>query len=233
MKRIVSFKNYWLFVPLFGILAYILLYVIATFYYPGGSTFDRTHPGFDWVNNYWCDLIGYTAKNGMINSARPIALTGMIILLVSLSVLWYYLPSFFHEHKINKIVMRSTGIFAMGILLFIVTPMHDTIISIGGGLSSIPLAVLLKDLYLNQWNKLFVLGVTAIGSIALNFYIYLTEWGLTWLPLIQKISFVLFLVWIYLIVLYCKFLLQSADSSPTGSKNGLFTPQKTALIRSR
>lgn len=60
----------WLLIPIAGILLFMVLYVIATFYYPGGSTLKPTHQGFDWINNYWCDLIARTAKNAGRNSIK-------------------------------------------------------------------------------------------------------------------------------------------------------------------
>ncbi|MBK7587466.1 MAG: hypothetical protein IPI22_03615 [Bacteroidetes bacterium] len=104
---------------------------MATLYYPGGSNVDKTTPGFDWLNKYWCDLTGQLAKNGEINSARPIALIAMLILCSSLWVFWYYLPRLFSANKFNSII-RYTGITSMTVAIFLFTSLHDVVINIAG-----------------------------------------------------------------------------------------------------
>src|SRR3954449_6164304 len=65
----------WTLLPLFGIILFLLLYFIATLYYPGGAQFDKTTKGFSWTQNYWCNLLNENAINGLPNPARPIAIT--------------------------------------------------------------------------------------------------------------------------------------------------------------
>lgn len=40
----------------FWLYAFLLFYVVATFFYPGGSQLDKTASGFSWTQNYWCNL---------------------------------------------------------------------------------------------------------------------------------------------------------------------------------
>ncbi|MFN7116301.1 MAG: hypothetical protein ACK4TA_05840, partial [Saprospiraceae bacterium] len=53
--------------PLVGIVLFLVLYIVAAFYYPGGSNADHSAKGFSIVHNYWCDLLAIGAKNGQIN----------------------------------------------------------------------------------------------------------------------------------------------------------------------
>ena len=203
MKRTHLGYHWWI-IPLVGIVVYMALYAGATYLYPGGSNANPASQGFDWMNNYWCDLIARTAKNGEPNGARRIALTGMVVLVSSLSVFWYQLPSFFRERKTTRIVIRVFGITAMFVLLFVTTTLHDVVIFIGGLLSAIPVFGLLKELYVNGWRWLFLWGGICVLLIMLNFFIYLTGFGITWLPLIQKLTFASFLCWIWLILMECR-----------------------------
>lgn len=202
-------KNNWLVIPLVGICLFVVLYVIAASYYPGGSDLDRTHKGFDWFNNYWCDLISKHGKNGVLNTGRTIALTAMIILFSSLSFLWYHLPQFFHDRTLNKWIIRYTGILSMTLLTFIFTPYHDSIIAIGGIVVAIPLLGTFRELYIHELKGLFFFGVICLVFILLNFFIYFTETWILLLPLLQKITLVLFLIWIALIDINCIVLLKS------------------------
>lgn len=185
-------------IPLIGILVFIGLYILAAEFYPGGSNAEKTHIGFDWVNNYWCDLIARYAKNGMPNPGRNIALTAMIVLFSSLALFWFSLPAFFREARYIRIFVGYAGVLSMSILIFIFTPFHDMLIFIGGALSGIPIIATIWELYTHGWKKLFVLGLICLILILLNFFIYLTGWSIRFLPLIQKITLVFFLSWVFL-----------------------------------
>lgn len=196
-------RQEWTFLPITGILLSVVLYVIAAQYYPGGSNVDQAYEGFDWINNYWCDLIATRAKNGEFNMARMIALLAMIFLFVSLAVFWFFLPRFFHEGKLNTLIISYTGSISMLVLMFISTRFHDSIIGIGISLLAIPIAATLKELYWNKLTGLYVLGLACVMLILLNIFIYWTNWWIIALPLIQKITLLLFLIWIVLIGIVC------------------------------
>ena len=202
-KKIIKVQNNWMLIPLFGIIIFIFFYFLATLYYPGGSNFDGKSIGFDWINNYWCDLTGKYAKNGKTNEARNIALTGMLILCFTLSLFWYYLPKFFHESKFNQIMIKYSGICAMFVLFFLFTTFHDSVIALGGILSIIPLIGTFRELYKNKLTKLFFLGLLSLLLILLNYLIYMSNYFIFFRPVIQKITFIVFLMWIFAINLHC------------------------------
>ena len=133
-------KRIWLSVPTIGIFVYAILYVISTLYYPGGSSFDRVHPGFDWIHNYWCDLTSEIALNGHINRARPVALTAMSVLCSSLLVFWYNMPVLI-TNKVHAMIIRYAGMLSMLIAMFLFTYWHDTVINLSG-LFGIPALIL-------------------------------------------------------------------------------------------
>jgi hypothetical protein len=193
----------WMLVPLAGIAAFVVLYIIAAHYYPGGSDLYPKQAGFDWTYNYWCDLLAATSKNGNHNPGRIFSLTGTIFLFLSLAVFWYHLPVFFHERKLNTFLIRYTGTLAMFLLIFMFTRFHDDVISLAGIISAIPMSATLNELKKYRLNGLFITGWICILFILLNFFIYLTNYGIVFLPVIQKITMFLFLSWIALINLKC------------------------------
>lgn len=193
----------WMFIPIIGIILFIILFVIAANFYPGGSNVNRTKEGFDWINNYWCDLFSKTAKNGESNPGRIYGLTGIILLFSSLAVFWYYLPQFFHERKLNTYIIRYTGSISMFILIFVFTRFHDSVIGIGSTISAIPMAATLNELKKNRLKTLYFSGWLCIFLLLLNFFIYITNWSVAILPFLQKITLLLFLIWISLIALKC------------------------------
>jgi len=194
-------KRMW--IPVIGITLFVISYFIAANYYPGGSNADPTKTGFDWLNNYWCDLLAKNAINGLRNGGRVFSLSGMIILFSSLAVFWYYLPLFFHERKQTVFIVRYASSLAMVILVFMFTRFHDSVIGIGSLISTVPMAATLNELKKHHLKALYFSGMACIFLILLNFLIYFTNWAISFLPVLQKITLILFLSWIVLIDLKC------------------------------
>lgn len=188
-------------IPFFGILLFVLLYIVATFFYPGGSIADKSTKGFDWINNYWCDLTDQIARNGEINFARPFALSAMLILFSSLAVFWFHLPKLFEVSKFNQII-RYSGITSMTVAVFMFTQFHDVVINVAGFFGIITLSGTIIGLYKSKFPKLFYYGLFCLAILLLNFFIFDTGWLLSLLPVIQKATFVFFFIWICLMDVY-------------------------------
>jgi hypothetical protein len=190
-------KERWLLLPVFGIILYVILYIIATRYYPGGSQADKNSIGYSWINNYWCNLLYANGINGKPNAAQPIAMTAMGILCISLSLFWIQFPRFTTLNKPAKRAIQVSGTLAMiiGFLLF-TNFNHDLIINTASCLGLIAMAGTFVGLYQNGWKVLFGLGLVNIVMIILNNVFYHTEGLIVYLPVIQKITFLVFLFWI-------------------------------------
>ena len=115
--------------PVFGILIFLCLYVIATRYYPGGSEFNKNSSGFSWVNNYWCNLLNDKTINGQYNAARPIALAAMVILCFALAAFWWIFPQQVELKGRSRLTIQFSGAVAMTIGMFLFTKFHDNIIN--------------------------------------------------------------------------------------------------------
>jgi len=55
----------------------VILLVIATLVYPGGSLIDKDSTGFDWSKNFISNLFAANAINGSENPSRIWVLIGM------------------------------------------------------------------------------------------------------------------------------------------------------------
>lgn len=186
----------WILVPVFGTILFVLLYISATFLYPGGSQVDKNAHGFSWINNYWCNLLNETAINNEINPARPVALLAMFILCFTLSLFWYTFPKFLNLDKPIKLTIQIPGVLSMIIALFLFTGLHDAVTNIAGFFGVIALIGTFISLYKIKWIKLFWFGIINLLLVILNNYIYRSEDLLVYLPVIQKITFLSFLSWI-------------------------------------
>ncbi len=182
-----------------GIIFFILLYIIAALLYPGGSDIDKTATGFSWQHNYWCELMDSDAQNGKDNTARPVAIAAMFVLAISLIIFWYQIPLLFSGKKTGSMVIRYCGVGSMLIVPFMFTGRHDAVMNIAGLLGCIAIAVLMAKLYTYKMYGYFIYAILCILLCALNNYVYYTGNLLYWLPVIQKISFIVFLLWFALL----------------------------------
>ncbi len=190
-------KNILVLTPIFGSIIFVLLYVVATLLYPGGSQVDKDSIGFSWTNNYWCNLLNENAINGQHNSAKPFAMTGMFILCLTLSFFWVLFPRHINIDRKLKLAIQISGIIAMTIAFFLFTNInHDLIINLSAFFGAIATVGTFVGLYKKKWFGLFAFGLFNILLVGLNNYVYYTKGLIIYLPVIQKITFATFLIWV-------------------------------------
>jgi hypothetical protein len=199
MSKLNVHNNKWLLTPGWGILVFIALYIIASFYYLGGSQVDTTSVGFSWINNYWCNLLDEKSIDGQINGARSIAVIAMVFLCFSLSLFWYLLPMVIYVGRYLKGMIQISGVFSMVCAFLLFAPVnHDFAINLASFLGLIACAGTLVLLLKSGIRRLFIFGILNLVLIALNNYLYYSSDLIIYLPLVQKITFLLFLIWIIL-----------------------------------
>jgi hypothetical protein len=186
----------WQLLPLFGCSLFSLLYFIATLYYPGGTYLNKSTQGFSWAQNYWCNLLNEFAINGKPNPARPIAFIAMAVLSCSLIIFWYQFPKMVSFKAKEQYIIQASGFIAMVTSVFIFTNLHDTIINIAGVFGLIALAGTLTGLRKLRWTSLFYMGLFVVVLIGVNNLLYYQKHLIYYLPVVQKITFLYFLLWI-------------------------------------
>ena len=184
------------YLPTIGILIFVGLYIYSTTLYPGGSQVDTNSKGFDWINNYWCTMFDLKAINGQLNPARPFSIIGMIILWLSLLVFFYMFSQTLSTNQIWKKVIQISGTISLIFASLLFTKLHDfvtTLSSIIGlfALIGIILGVAKSNLILYK-----ITGIASMILLLINNYIYYTRQFIYSLPLIQKFTFLIILLWI-------------------------------------
>jgi hypothetical protein len=184
-------------IPIIGIIQFFIFYYIATLYYPGGSQVDGNAIGFSWYNNYWCNLLSDTAINGKPNMAKPFAKFGMIVLSIALSFFWYNFPRQINVQNRLKFVIQFSGIAGLlvGLLLFS-NLNHDLVTNAASLFGGIAILGTIIGLYKNKFSSLFRFGLFNIFLVGVNNLCYYNKELIVYLPLIQKLSFAAFLIWI-------------------------------------
>jgi len=188
-------KNNWILTPFIGSCLFVILYVIATFLYPGGSGADKTAIGYSWTNNYWCNLLSEKAINGQTNSARLVAVVAMFVLCLSLSAFWIQFPALTQLKKYHKLLIQVAGTFCMLASFLLLTSIdHDLAINTSSAFGLVAMTGTLIALYQLRWKWLFVFGLFDLLLVALNNYLYHSD-EMMYLPIVQKFSFLSFLIW--------------------------------------
>jgi len=194
-----SSKRIWILTPLIGNFLFIILYVIAAVFYPGGSNTDKTSTGYNLTENYWCNLLNEKAINGELNTAKPVAVIAMIILCISLSSFWILFPVVTQLKKSTGLLIQVAGIISMLTAFLLLTNVdHDIAVNTSSSFGFIAMAATIMALRQLKWNKLFLFGLFNILLILLNNYLY-HGGHMTYLPIVQKFSFLSFLIWFSLI----------------------------------
>jgi len=192
-------KNSWILTPVIGSILFVILYVIAALLYPGGSGIDKTAIGYSWTDNYWCNLLSEKAINGRTNIARPVAIAAMLILCLSLSTFWILFPALTQLKKYHRLLIQVAGTVCMLSSVLLLTSIdHDIAINTSSAFGLIAIIGTLIALYQLKWKRLFVIGLFDLLLVALNNYLYHSN-EMTYLPIVQKFSFLSFLVWFCLI----------------------------------
>jgi hypothetical protein len=174
---------------------FVLLYLVAAYRYPGGSWAYPGQSGFSWRHNYLCDLLDTNAVNGMPNTGRYWARSALGVLCLGLAWLWFYLPGLARGSTGFRTLIRYSGLAAFGTTVFLSAGTHDVTVRIAGVLGLVGMGSLLAGLWTGGHKALSLFGGWCLGIFLLNYAIYETGTFVRALPLIQKVTFVSFLVW--------------------------------------
>ena len=173
---------------LLSILTSVLLIVMATFLYPGGSIVDMNSTGFSWKHNFISNLFGAKAINGEANPARWWAFIGMAFHSLTYTLFFNNFSKKIPNPKPASIV-KYLGLINLLLIVLIATPLHDLIIPIA---STTFLAGLFFITYYVIKSRHLVLKVLCVLCMLLYYftmYVYGTH-KMELLAILQKGTFI-------------------------------------------
>lgn len=176
-----------------------MLFILSAMIYSGGNYLHVSAPRFSIVHNYWCDLLNETSHNGSPNASRPYSILATVILCISLVAFWLKVANYFSISKVNRIAIQFCGTLSMLIGMLIFTPLHSEAITFAGFFGGIAFIATFIALYKSGWRELFWFGILCLLLGAISFTIYKTRFVIVALPLVQKITLLCCLIWIFLI----------------------------------
>lgn len=183
-------------IPIGGIFTFSILYYYSSNLYPGGSQISLDSVGYDWMNNYWCNLMNKNGMNGQINSARPFAIFAMIVLCFSISVFFYQFAKILTQNKWWKAMIKIAGILSMIFAALMFTDYHDLMTILSSLFGLIAVTGIIKEIYDSKLFNYKIIGVICIILLGINNAIYYSTVFIEWLPLIQKVTILIVLSWI-------------------------------------
>lgn len=166
----------------------MILMVMATLVYPGGSLLDKNSTGFQWSTNFISNLFAAKAINGLENTSRIWALIGMVFHSVGYGIFFINMSkkiSAKHAATILKLIGAANILFTF----LIATPLHDLMVTISStlfliGLFYITVFILKTKLHLFKFSC-----IICLLTFYFTLYLYGSgNWGL--LAIMQKISFI-------------------------------------------
>jgi hypothetical protein len=183
-----------LYLPIAGIFLFFVLYIFAASKYPGGSQADDFSIGFDWFHNYWCDLMKEVAYNESKNPARPIAIAATFLLSFSISLFSIQFPKYLPVSNFWNRATSISGTLAMITVTLIFTDLHDKVIIVCSLFGLITVVGIFKGLILNKEILHQRIAFFCFFLILINNVLYHGE-QYYYLPLIQKLTFLIILIW--------------------------------------
>ena len=173
---------------LLGITIAVVLLLIATIVYPGGSLFDKNSVGFDWSKNFISNLFGAKAVNGSHNPSRGWADGGMIFLAVSFTLFFNEFSKKIPAKGAAKII-KYFGAAGMLFTILIVTPLHDIMVTLASTMFLVSLFYITVFILKSRLHLFKFLCIVCLLIFYYTLYLYGSR-SLVWLPVMQKITFV-------------------------------------------
>jgi len=158
---------------LIGIVIVLSLLSIAIIVYPGGSRAGKYSVGFDWKNNYISNLFGETAINGSHNSSRLWAISAMLFLSITFSIFFVAFSKRIASKSAARVI-KYFGIAAMICTFLVVTPYHDTMITIACTLTLVSMFYITVFVFKSKLHFFKILSVVCLLVFYSAMYIYYT-----------------------------------------------------------
>jgi hypothetical protein len=171
-----------------GVVISLILMIIATSIYPGGSMFDKNSVGFDWTKNFISNLFATKALNGSENSSRIWACLGMIILPSSYAIFFIHMSKKIPDKNAGNIIKYGGALNILSMAL-IVTPMHDLMLNISITLFWTCIFIVTVFILKTRLHLFKFLCVVCLVIFYYSIYLWATnDWNL--LPIMQKVNFI-------------------------------------------
>jgi hypothetical protein len=183
-------------IVLIGMSLSILCLIAASLYYPGGSPKDAQSIGFHWTENYISDMLDYRAVNGEENKARPFAVVGVVLMGLSTGLAFVRFARKVGVKKYSAVIQYG----GLGLILFAILgtlpSLHDLSVTLSIFLNLLVFFYVMITLVKSRLTVFKVLAIVFLATFYGASYMFGTRTGLEYMPLVQKITHIIQIVWI-------------------------------------
>ena len=173
---------------LIAVVISLILMIIATSVYPGGSMFDKNSVGFDWTKNFISNLFATKALNGAENPSRIWAYIGMILLPFSYAIFFINMSKKLPEKNVANI-LKYGGAANILFMFLIVTPLHDLMLNVSITLFWTCFGFITGFILRSRLHLFKFLCVVCLLIFYYSIFLWATnDWDL--LPTMQKVNFI-------------------------------------------
>ena len=174
-------------IPLVGVLVSAVLLVVATARYPGG---------YDWFDQSLSSLFQPSALDGSRNTSRSLAALAVLAFCSSMAMIFNTIamsgPSSLHRK-----IIQIAGIGSMVYTALVVTPMHDVLISVALPFFVTAMVTIFHRLYLERRFGMLGAGIACLALTFGNATMYYGDVLYGFLPVVQKVSLVSWVSWLF------------------------------------
>jgi hypothetical protein len=181
---------------LIGVTIGILLLIMSTIYYPGGTYENVNSEGYDWTSNYISNLLRPVAVNGEENTARPFAILGVLFLTASFGL---FFVNFSNRIKIRSasLVIKYFGILATTLGFITVVPsMHDIMVTLSSILTLLIFFYITVMVIKSSLTLMKIMSIAFLLTFYFGAYMYFARFQLEYMPIMQKIIFMMKITWV-------------------------------------
>ena len=192
--------------PIVGMIIYLILFVTAASFYPGGSdNLPLSENGYSFFHNFLCDTNNEFSHSGIKNTGQPIAVLAHLVLSFTMMSFFYVLPGIFAHKNRNTKLIRVFGVLAMAIFTFMYQEaLHDSVVTLTGILGSLAFLPIFIEL-IKYKNKPFKALTYVVYALSLTLYLgFVTKIGIYYMPFLQKFVFMVdatLVIWTGVIIL--------------------------------
>ena len=169
--------------------------IIAAFLYPGGSQANSQSVGYSLSDNYLCNLFDATGINGAYNPGMTWAFIGMFFMCLGIGIFFYRVSAKI-RHRSSFLIIRYAGMAAMLFTFWVITPYHDTMVTIAVTFAMIAIFYLSVFVFISHLLLLKILTALCLFSLYFTAFLYYSSLWLEILPIVQKINYLIIIIWI-------------------------------------
>lgn len=191
-----QYLNRFQYFPTVGCCLFLLLITIASINYPGGSEVDECSTGYSWVQNYLCDVIANVSHSNSHHHFHKVGLAAMISLCGGISMFFFFFTDWMKVKGPWRFVIKWMGLISMISAMFIFTDLHNIMIAVSSILALPALLGVFIILYRRKLFPFFYAGILILILLVINNVIYYTDYMVSILPQVQKLTCLTIIVWI-------------------------------------